>query len=166
MRKELSETSVEKFADALWARPVGEDCDPIEPNLRAKLALEQHLLGTNAVPIGLGKRSPGEASSIPSSTAPHLSTRSSVAPSAWSSLTGAPMPNNLPSLLDRKQASEFLTSHGFGVAPRTLAKLACIGGGPAFRHFGRKVRYERPALLEWAEARLSPALRSTSEGSR
>lgn len=79
---------------------------------------------------------------------------------------GALMPDNLPTLLDRRQAAEFLNSHGFGVAPGTLAKLACIGGGPAFRHFGRKVRYERPALLDWAESRLSAPRRHSSEPRR
>lgn len=72
------------------------------------------------------------------------------------------MSDNLPPLLDRKQASDYLSSRGFGVAPRTLAKLACVGGGPHFRHFGRKVRYERPTLLAWAEGRLSPPRTSTS----
>jgi hypothetical protein len=65
-------------------------------------------------------------------------------------------------LLDRKQGSEFLKSFGYAVAPRTLAKFACVGGGPAFRHFGRRVRYERPTLLAWAEGRLSPPRTSTS----
>ncbi len=71
------------------------------------------------------------------------------------------MQDKLP-LIDRKQASEYLGSLGLNVAPRTLGKLACIGGGPAFRHFGRRVRYERPALLAWAEGRLSPPRTSTS----
>jgi len=72
------------------------------------------------------------------------------------------MLDKLPLLLDRRQSSEYLASLGFGAAPRTLAKLASIGGGPSFRHFGRKVRYERPALLAWAEGRLSPPRTSTS----
>jgi hypothetical protein len=71
-------------------------------------------------------------------------------------------PNNLPPLLGRKDAAAFLKSLGLDVAPRTLAKLACIGGGPAFRHFGRRVRYEPPVLLQWAEGRLSPPRTSTS----
>jgi hypothetical protein len=48
-------------------------------------------------------------------------------------------PNNLPPLLARNEAAAYLKSLGLDVAPRTLAKLACVGGGPAFRHFGRKV---------------------------
>jgi len=38
--------------------------------------------------------------------------------------------------LDRKEAAQFLTAHGYRTAPATLAKLACIGGGPAFESFG------------------------------
>jgi hypothetical protein len=35
--------------------------------------------------------------------------------------------------LDRKQAAEFLTELGYRTAHATLAKLACIGGGPIFQ---------------------------------
>jgi hypothetical protein len=76
------------------------------------------------------------------------------------------MLDNLPFLLDRRQASEYLSAQGFGIAPRTLAKMASLGGGPEFRHFGRKVRYERPALLVWAQRRLSPPRTSTSVSRR
>jgi hypothetical protein len=40
--------------------------------------------------------------------------------------------------LDRRQAAAFLTARGYRTAPATLAKLACIGGGPTFESFGRK----------------------------
>ena len=36
------------------------------------------------------------------------------------------------SRLDRRQAAAFLTARGYRTAPATLAKLACIGGGPTF----------------------------------
>ena len=42
------------------------------------------------------------------------------------------------SRLDRRQAAAFLTARGYRTAPATLAKLACIGGGPTFESFGRK----------------------------
>ena len=42
------------------------------------------------------------------------------------------------SRLDRRQAAAFLTVRGYRTAPATLAKLACIGGGPTFESFGRK----------------------------
>ncbi len=62
MDLELSETTIETLATSLWARMVGSDYDPIEMNLRAKLALEQRLLGTTAVPFGLDKLSVAEVS--------------------------------------------------------------------------------------------------------
>jgi len=37
-------------------------------------------------------------------------------------------------------------------APATLAKLACIGGGPNFESFGRKPLYREADLLAWAKA--------------
>jgi len=43
-------------------------------------------------------------------------------------------------MLDRRQAAAFLTNRGYRTAPATLAKLACIGGGPTFESFGRKPR--------------------------
>jgi predicted DNA-binding transcriptional regulator AlpA len=44
---------LDSIADALWGRIVGVNLDPIE--LRAKLALEQKLLGGAVVPFGLDK---------------------------------------------------------------------------------------------------------------
>ena len=54
--------------------------------------------------------------------------------------------------LRRKQAGEYLQSKfGFG-SPRTLAKLATVGGGPAYFKAGAKtVVYEPAALDAWAE---------------
>jgi hypothetical protein len=66
-------------------------------------------------------------------------------------------------LLDRKQAAAFLSQHGFKTAPATLAKIACLGGGPLFRSFGRKPLYSAADLLAWAEARTTRPRRSTSE---
>jgi predicted DNA-binding transcriptional regulator AlpA len=51
----LPESVVENLADALWARMVGANCDPIELNLRAKLAIEHRLFGGSAPPFGLDK---------------------------------------------------------------------------------------------------------------
>jgi hypothetical protein len=65
--------------------------------------------------------------------------------------------------LDRKEAAQFLTSRGYRTAPATLAKLACIGGGPVFRSFGRKPLYLPADLLGWAEARTTAPRHSTSE---
>lgn len=67
-------------------------------------------------------------------------------------------------LLKRREAAEFLTGLGFPVAPATLAKYASVGGGPVMRKFGRRVVYERQALIDWANGKLSPSCCSTSDG--
>jgi hypothetical protein len=40
-----------------------------------------------------------------------------------------------------------------GLAVATLAKLRCVGGGPAYLKLGRKVLYRRSDLVEWLHAR-------------
>ena len=66
-------------------------------------------------------------------------------------------------LLAPPAASQFLAKFGVQAATPTLAKLRCIGGGPAFRRYGRRIVYERLELLRWVEARLSPTRLSTSD---
>ena len=66
-------------------------------------------------------------------------------------------------LLDRKEAAEFLTSRGCKTAPATLAKLACLGGGPVFESFGRRPLYREIDLRAWAQARTTGPRRSTSD---
>lgn len=39
--------------------------------------------------------------------------------------------------------------------PKTLAKLRCLGGGPAFQKAGRDVVYPRASLDAWAQSLLS-----------
>jgi hypothetical protein len=69
-------------------------------------------------------------------------------------------------LLRRKAASDYLReTHGLERAPSTLAKLAVIGGGPTFRRAGRVPLYATDDLDEWVASKLSPPMRSTSEGS-
>jgi hypothetical protein len=63
----------------------------------------------------------------------------------------------------RREAAEFLTEQGFPIAPTTLAKYACVGGGPPYRLWSRKALYDPSELLEWARARCSSSRRSTSE---
>jgi integrase len=41
----------------------------------------------------------------------------------------------------------------FGLAVATLAKLRCLGGGPAYLKLGRKVVYRRADLADWLNAR-------------
>jgi hypothetical protein len=55
----------------------------------------------------------------------------------------------------RKAAGEYLTGkYGFG-SVKTLAKLACIGGGPLIVYNGRMPLYSREALDLWALVKLS-----------
>jgi excisionase family DNA binding protein len=61
-------------------------------------------------------------------------------------------------LLRPKEAAEYL-----GLGHSTLAKLRVSGGGPAFRKFGRSVRYTREDLQRWADER---SRRSTSDTMR
>jgi hypothetical protein len=63
------------------------------------------------------------------------------------------MANDYDRLFDRKEAAFFLTERGYRTAPATLAKLACIGGGPTFESFGRRPLYREADLLAWAQAR-------------
>jgi hypothetical protein len=73
------------------------------------------------------------------------------------------MVNDYDRLLDRKQASSFLTERGYRTAVATLAKLACLGGGPVFESFGRRPLYREVDLLAWAQARSTGPRRSTSD---
>jgi predicted DNA-binding transcriptional regulator AlpA len=57
----LPDTLIDNLADALWARMVGSNCDPVELNLRAKLALEHRLLGGGRPSYGLDKLGTEEA---------------------------------------------------------------------------------------------------------
>jgi hypothetical protein len=66
-------------------------------------------------------------------------------------------------LMDRAQAAEFLTSYGYRIARSTLAKYAVSVEGPGFSRFGRRPLYTASDLLSWADKRLGPVIRSTSE---
>jgi hypothetical protein len=65
--------------------------------------------------------------------------------------------------LDPSEASAFLNELGYPATKATLAKWRCIGGGPVYQKLGKLIRYRQARLLEFAEARLSAELRSTSE---
>jgi predicted DNA-binding transcriptional regulator AlpA len=51
----LPDEALDHIAEALWAKMVGANCDPVDLNLRAKLALETRLLGGSRTPFGLDK---------------------------------------------------------------------------------------------------------------
>lgn len=58
-----------------------------------------------------------------------------------------PEPGN-DSVIDAAAAAAFT-----GLAVATLAKLRCVGGGPAYLKLGRKVLYRRGDLADWLNSR-------------
>lgn len=65
--------------------------------------------------------------------------------------------------LRRDQAAAFLQRRFGAYTTETLAKLASIGGGPRFRKMSRFPLYTEEDLADWASARMSPPISSTSE---
>ena len=66
--------------------------------------------------------------------------------------------------LCRREACEYLLeNYGIRRSPGTLAKQACLGGGPGFQSVGRSVIYQPKALDEYAAAITSAPRRSTSD---
>ena len=66
--------------------------------------------------------------------------------------------------LRRRAAAEYLRSRwGIPCSEKTLAKLACVGGGPVFRRCGRTPLYTPPDLDAFAESKIGKPVRSTSE---
>ena len=64
----------------------------------------------------------------------------------------------------RDSAAAYLTEKwGIPTSPRTLAKQACIGGGPAFRKAGRIPLYAEEDLDQYAREKIGRRVRSTSE---
>jgi hypothetical protein len=66
--------------------------------------------------------------------------------------------------LRRSEASAYLKEkHGIVRTPATLAKYACVGGGPKFQHVGRVPHYTPTELDAYADSILSPLKSSTSD---
>lgn len=67
--------------------------------------------------------------------------------------------------LRRKDAAKYVTDkYGVPCSPKTLAKLACISSeGPPFRLAGRFPLYPISGLDAWAQRKIGPLVRSTSE---
>ena len=74
------------------------------------------------------------------------------------------IPDDPDAKLRRKQVAAALTALGFPTAEATLATKAVRGGGPPYRLFGRIPLYRWGDALAWAEGRLSPPRRNSSEG--
>jgi hypothetical protein len=73
------------------------------------------------------------------------------------------IPNDPDTLLGRREGAAALTEAGYRTAPATLATRAVRGGGPIYRRYGPRVIYRWGDLLDWAQSRLGPPMRSTSE---
>lgn len=65
--------------------------------------------------------------------------------------------------LRREQAAAYLQSRYGAYTTETLAKLACVGGGPRFRRLGRWPVYTIADLDAWVLGRLSEPVGSTAE---
>jgi hypothetical protein len=64
----------------------------------------------------------------------------------------------------RVDAAEYVREKwGLPCSPAWLAKLAVVGGGPTYQKAGRTPLYTDENLDAWAESRLSPPMRSTSD---
>jgi len=73
------------------------------------------------------------------------------------------IPTDPNTLLTRKATATALTEAGYPTRPATLATKATRGGGPPYHRFGLLALYKWGKALEWAQSRLSPPIRSTSE---
>jgi hypothetical protein len=69
-----------------------------------------------------------------------------------------------PAYLRRDQAAAYVQStYGFPCSRQWLARLAVIGGGPAFRKASRFPLYDRADLDSWAKSRIGPRVQTTAE---
>lgn len=69
----------------------------------------------------------------------------------------------------REEASRYLKeTWGLSYSPRTLAKLAVVGGSPQMQYAGRFPLYPKDALDLWAAAKIAPPVgrRTTSPAGR
>lgn len=67
--------------------------------------------------------------------------------------------------LRRSEAAKYVVDqYNVPCSPKTLAKLACISSeGPPFRLAGRFPLYPVSGLDAWAQRKIGPLVRSTSE---
>ena len=71
-------------------------------------------------------------------------------------------------LLRRVEAARYVVeTYNVPCSPKTLAKLACVSSeGPPFRLAGRFPLYPVSGLDAWAQKKIGPLVRSTSEVQR
>ena len=71
---------------------------------------------------------------------------------------------SFPDFMRRADAARYIReAYAFPCVPTTLAKYACLGGGPAFRKAGKFPIYSRDDLDAWAQQRLGNLVLSTSQ---
>lgn len=68
-------------------------------------------------------------------------------------------------LLRRTEAAKYVVeTYNIPCSPKTLAKLACVSSdGPPFRRAGRFPLYPVSGLDAWAQSKIGPLVRSTSQ---
>ena len=72
--------------------------------------------------------------------------------------------NTQPKRYRRSEAAVYLQERwGISRTPGTLAKYACIGGGPKYQLANTIPLYPEPELDMWAQSLLSPLKSSTSD---
>ena len=73
--------------------------------------------------------------------------------------------NHSERLLRRAEAAKYVVeTYNVPCSPKTLAKIACISSeGPPFRLAGRFPLYPISGLDAWAQKKIGPLVRSTSE---
>ena len=71
-------------------------------------------------------------------------------------------------LLRRTEAAKYVTdTYGIPCCPKTLAKLACVSSdGPPLHKAGPYPLYPIDGLDTWAQKKIGPLVRSTSERQR
>ena len=68
--------------------------------------------------------------------------------------------------LRRNEAANYLQERYGAYTTETLAKLACVGGGPRFQKVGSFPLYRPEDLDDWVMSRMSKPVASTSELTR
>jgi hypothetical protein len=73
--------------------------------------------------------------------------------------------SNSERMLRRAEAAKYVVdTYNVPCSPKTLAKLACVSSeGPPFRLAGRFPLYPVSGLDAWAQKKIGPLVRSTSE---
>lgn len=64
--------------------------------------------------------------------------------------------------LNTREAAAHIRDKGLPCSPNTLAKIRCVGGGPKFYSFGRRIVYSPAELDEWITERLGAAKSNTA----